>query len=174
MNDSASGNAADRVECPADKDPAVRLFIATAMAVALSIWCIIDGYIKGKYPLPEAGDPDYMNNMATHIFNHYTPFVLLPVAIILIVLAVRVLRRFITADGEGLTINGKRHAWSDFTGVDASRLEKKGILVLLGPDDLRVELDRYKYKNFKPLVALVEKHVATDAPPAARTLNPNR
>ncbi|MHC4562048.1 MAG: hypothetical protein ACYS8X_04660 [Planctomycetota bacterium] len=155
MNDSAA--APTKVECPADKDPAVRLFIGAGMCIAGAIYCFVDA-------VPYVSASEDINDFAEWVLHKFGPWVLGIPAVLLIVLALRALRRFITADAEGLTINGTRHAWSDFTGVDASRLEKKGILVLLGRNDLRVELDRYKYKNFKPLVALVEEHVAIDAP----------
>ncbi len=162
MNDE-SAKTVDRVECRANRDPAVRLLIAAVMCLGAAIWCFLDAYVKGKYPKPESGDEEFMNKMAAHLFNHYVPFIAGVALIVLVVWAWKVTRRLIVADGTGLTVNGQAYAWGDFTGVDASRLPNKGLLVLkrAGGDDVR--LDRYKYHNFKELVTLVEQHVTVDS-----------
>jgi len=156
-------SSANRVECPAEKDPAVRLFIGAAMCLGFGAWCAIDAYVRGKYPMPAEGNAKYLNKMLSHLFNHYAPFILLVVFIVLVVMALKVLRRSAVADEAGLTVDGKSYAWGDFAGLDASALPGKGRLVLKHTDGSSVVLNRYRYKNFKELVNLVERHVTADA-----------
>ena len=157
-----SAKTVDRVECRANRDPAVRLLIAAAMCLGGGVWCFMDAYLKGKYPKPESGDEEFMNKMAAHLFNHYVPFIAAVALVVLVVWAWKVTRRLLVADAKGLTVNGQAYAWGDFSGVDASRLPSKGLLVLkIAGDDL--VLDRYKYHNFKDLITLVERHVTLES-----------
>lgn len=169
MNDSASASTADRVECRASKDPAVRLFIGAAALVAVGIYCVYDGFIATverdgvigpKYPPPEAWDMQHINEAAGYALNHFGPFVFIPVGILLAVLAIRTLKRFVVADVEGIVVNGKpKVAWREFTGIDASLLEKKGVLTLKRDNADGVKLDRYQYRDFRKLVAFIEDRV---------------
>jgi len=158
MSDAATPST-NRVECPADKDSAVRLFIGAGMCLAFSIWCILEMH---KYPPPEAWNMKHINEAAGHAMNNYGPWVMIPVFLFLAGWAIKALRRKITADDQGMTVNGKPYAWSEFSGIDASLLADKGLLALKRADGEDVTLRRYHYKNFKALGELIERHVSTE------------
>lgn len=164
MNDSASESTGDRVECRASKDSAVRLFIGAAALVGVGIWCFVEAYILKKYPAPEAWNIENINPAVTYALNYFGPFLLIPLGILLAVLAIRTLKRFIVADRDGLVVNGKpKIAWSEFTGIDASLLDSKGVLILKrGGDQPGVKLDRYHYRDFRDAVAFIEDRVKVD------------
>jgi len=174
MNDSANETAADRVECRASKDSAVRLFIGAAALVAVGLYCVHDGYFAmkrneagemvAKYPPPAAWDLEHINPASTYALNRFGPFLFIPLGILLAVLAIRTLKRFIVADRDGLVVNGRpKIAWSEFTGIDASLLDSKGILTLKrGGDKRGVKLDRYHYRDFRDAVAFIEDRVKVD------------
>ena len=151
---AADKQTPSRVECPATKDPAVRVFIMAAMALAFGLWCAYDAYVLDKYPYGEA-----VNEMASWAFNHFLPVVLVPVGLILLVKGVLMLRRVLVADAEGIGYVGKsKIAWGEVTELDASDLADKKILRLSGTDRTLV-LDSWKLQNFPQLVAVVEAHV---------------
>jgi hypothetical protein len=153
----ANQPAADRVTCPASKDPVVRVFIGAGMALAMGLWTGYDHYILGKYPYPE---PYNINEFGKYVFNHYSPLVFLPIGLALVVWAIVIMRRVMVADGEGLGYQGgAKHPWTAVTSVDASRLAAKGILVLGLQGGAKLVLDSWKMRNFKELVAFVEDHL---------------
>jgi len=158
MSDASSESDSTGVECPAAKDPAVRLFILAAMLLALGLYCLYDGHIKKAYPYePFAED---MNAWLTWAFNYYGPFVFIPPAVVVVGIALLYLRRVMVADDEGIGYKGKtKTAWSDVQSLDASRLEAKGILLLNCSGGKRIKLDSWKLRNFRELVALVETKV---------------
>ena len=158
MSDAPTSST-NQVLCPADKDPAVRLFIGAGMSLAFSVWCILEMH---KYAKPEAWDMKHVNEAAGYAMNHFGPWVMIPVGLFLIGWALKVLRRQIVADGDAMTVNGKRYAWSEFTGIDASLLASKGQLTLNRAGGEDVVLLRYQYKNFKALVELIEQHVSME------------
>jgi len=154
----------DRVVCPADKDPAVRIFIGAAMLIGFAFWCLAE---KHQYAPPEAWTREHINAAAGYVLNHWGPWVFLPVAGVLIVYALLTLRRKIEADDKGISVNGGQPIpWSDFDGIDAALLPKKGILRLKRHNGEYVRLDRYKVKNFKALADLIE-HRLGDVPEEA-------
>ena len=146
-----------RVECPAAKDPAVRLFIVAAMLIGFGIWCFID---RGKYHWNPKGD---LNEKFGYILNHGGAVVLPIAGLVPLVWGILFLRRRLVADEEGIGYAGKEKIpWSAVTGLDSSRLEAKGILYLqYGPGGRRrLVLDEWKLKNFRALVRLVESKVS--------------
>lgn len=161
MNDTQQPAPANRVECPAAKDPAVRLFIGAAMALAFGLWMVYDAYILDKYPYP---DPWELNAYSKHLFNHYLPFAFIPLGLVLVVWGIVALRRVLVAASDGIGYRGKtRHPWTEITSVDASRLATKGILVLHFTGGARLVLDSWKLANFRDLVAFVEAHLPPNA-----------
>ena len=174
MNDSASESTGGRVECRASKDSAVRLFIGAAALVAVGLYCVYDGYFAKvqndagdmvpKYPPPEVWNLKHINEVAGYALNRFGPFLFIPLGILLAVLAIRTLKRFIMADRDGLVVNGRpKIAWSEFSGIDASLLDSKGILTLKrGGDQPGVKLDRYHYRDFRDAVAFIEDRVKVD------------
>ncbi len=158
MSNETSVSVPARVECPAGRDPAVRLFILAAMLLAAGLYCFYDAYIKEAYPYVSFSED--INGWLTWAFNYYGPYVFIPPAIIIIILALLYLRRVMVADAEGIGYRGKaKTPWSDVQSLDASRLESKGILVLNCAGGKRIKLDSWKLQNFRNIVALVESKV---------------
>jgi len=152
--------AADRVECRAAKDPAVRLFIGAAMGIAFGAYCWWDAE-----PRPPAWDLSHINQVASYLLHVAGPWVFGIPGLLAGIWGVVFLRRVLVADAEGIGYAGKeRVAWGEVTNLDACDLKKKGILYLEYGDGAVLKLDAWKLQNFKGLVAFVEAHV----PPAAR------
>ena len=156
----SSETVPSKVECPAAKDPAVRLFIGMGMALAFGLWCIYEVFIVRKYTWEPAGD---INAKATYLFNLVCAILLPIVALVLLLLALRFMKRVLVADDEGIGyVGGEKLAWSDVKGLDTEKFADKGILRLIheGPGgEQRLTLDGWKLQNFKALVALVESKV---------------
>lgn len=166
MNDAQ----AEQVECPATKDTAVRLFIVAAMALGAGIYCLYDAIVD-KYPYKPFDEN--INDWANWAFNHYGPYVFIPVGLIFAAFAVRSLTRRLTADQEGIGYAGKdKIAWKDITALDASLLESKQILRLRHGQDKLLTLDAYKLKNFRDMVAFIEARVPEGAKPQAADAAP--
>jgi hypothetical protein len=176
-NDSANG-ATRRVECPAEREPAVKTFIIACVFLGAGIWCWIDDS-SGKYLVPidpnqaqtqsadEAEVPkrhptiekDGINTWATWAFNYYGKFVFTIIGAAFAGRGVRAMNRVLIADEEGIGYKGgRRIAWSDVKGLDASDLADKQILRVKYNGNKTLELDNYKLQNFKELVAFVEQH----------------
>jgi hypothetical protein len=151
--------AADRVECPAAKDPAVRLFIGAAMGIAFGVYCWWDAEAP-----PPAWSLSHINQAASYVLHVAGPWVFGIPGVLAGIWGVVFLRRVLVADAEGIGYAGKeRVAWDDVTNLDASDLKKKGILYLEYGDDEVLKLDSWKLQNFKQLVAFVEAHVPAEA-----------
>jgi len=157
MSQTPQETAPAAVQCPASADPSVRMFIVAAMVIGFAVWCYID---SGNYPVPAGSDPDYVNKMANHVLNNYGPFVFGPLGLASLVWGVVTLRRRLVADEEGIGYLGKdKLAWGRITRIDAGKLKGKGILVLHYGKGRKLVLDSWKLKNFRELVAFVERHV---------------
>lgn len=168
MNEQTHGQEVPtRVECPAAKDPAVRLFILAAVLIAGGLWCFLDGYVRG---LPKKRET--INEQATYYLNHVGGIVFPLAGLVPLAWGVVFLRRKLVADEEGIGFLGKAKVpWSAVRSLDTSRLAGKGILTLRhdhGGQDGRLVLDGWKLQNFRELVALVEKMAAPgEAQPGA-------
>ena len=152
-----SQSPAASVECPAAKDPAVRLFILAAMLIGSGIYCFVDHYVRGKYPYL---DSPTLNERAGYLFNHYGPFVLIPPGLLFLVWGIVALRRRLVADEQGIGYVGKpKIPWSAITTVDSSKLADKDILIIghtLEERPAVLKLKGWKLKNFRDMVALIE------------------
>jgi hypothetical protein len=149
------------VECPATRDPAVRLFIVAAMFLGFGIYTIYDHYVLGNYPYPR---PYELNPYLKYLFNHYIPYVLMPPGAFALVWGIRFLLRRLVADAEGIGyVGGTKVRWSDVTELDASILKSKQILCLRHGGGRKLVLDAWKLENFRDLVAVVEAHVPATA-----------
>lgn len=172
MSDPPASAPNDRVECPASKDPAVRLFILAGMMLVFGLWCFWDAFVGGKYPYPDDGN---INQVMKHYFNHGGGIILPLGGLIPLVWGILALRRRLVADAEGIGYVGKdRVAWQSVTRLDATLLQEKGILKLHHGAGRPLALDSWKLQNFKALVAFIESHVSDEAretpePPAAET-----
>jgi hypothetical protein len=157
-----TGQTPQRVTCPATKDLAVRLWIVAGLAAAGAIWCFWDAYIAGSYPYAPLSED--INQWMGWAFNHYTPVVLGPIAIVFGVWGWIALNRVLIADEQGIGYKGKtRYAWDDVTKLDASDLAEKKILRLHVKDRNKpLVLDALNLQNFKELVAVVEQNVPDD------------
>ena len=153
------------VECRATKDPAVRRFIFAVLAVGLGVYCFIDHYIRNMYQYPE---PYELNPYLTYLFNHYGPFVLIPVGLLFAAKGVIGLRRTLVADQEGIGyVGGQKIGWSAVKSLDSENLASKGILNVTydtGAGEKTLVLDSWKLQNFRDLVRMVESKVSPDTP----------
>lgn len=152
MNDAAEPAESQRVACPPTKDPAVRYFIFAAMAIGLAVWCFLDRTDK-----PSAWDMGHINEISNYLFNNWGPVVFAPLGLIAVFAAVRQLTRKLVADQEGITYGRQQIIWGDVKVIDAAKLQSKGILRLLCDGGRSLKLDSYNMKNFKALVAFIEK-----------------
>lgn len=164
MSDTNDAPQADRIECPASKEPAVRYFIVAGLLLAFGLYCFYDAYILGKYPYPTGEDAENINKLATYYFNHWGAFVFTIGGLIPLVLGLRFLKRVLVADAEGVAPpGGPKVAWSSVTKLDATDLASKGLLRLEYGAEKPLVLDSWCYQNFKALVAFVEAHVPAEA-----------
>ncbi len=146
-----------RVECPAAKDPAVRLFILAAMCLGFGIWAIYDHYVLGKYPYPQHYE---LNPYLYYLFNHYIPYVLIPLGTFVLVWGIRFLHRRLVADAEGIGyVGSEKIRWDEIKELDASLLKTKQILCLRHGEGRTLILDAWKLENFRDLVAMIETRV---------------
>lgn len=144
------------VECRAASDPAVRLFILTAMPLAFGIWCLTDL----RKP-PEAWDMAHINDAAAYLLNNWGPVVFFPLGFVGLYLAVRYVRRVLVADEEGIGYVGKdKILWEQVTKLDAADLKREILVLETGQRALK--LDGWKLRDFRDLVAFIEKHVPED------------
>jgi len=149
------------VRCRPTRDPAVRCFIFAGLMLGFGLYTVYDHYIMGNYAYPE---PYELNPYLKYLFNHYIPFILVPIGLIALVLGVRQLRRTLVADADGIGYaGGKKIAWDQIKQLDASQLPSKEILTLRWGDGKRLKLDRWKLQDFKQLVAYVEARAPAEA-----------
>ena len=131
------------------------LFVAALMA-ALSLWFLYDGAVD--YP----GKPDewfaaHHTERSRAIARQFQFSGLSALAAIFIALGVmRAGRATLEWDEEamcGTLTGGKPLPFADVSAVDASRWERKGILVLTAKDGRRVKLDAWHHAGVEELVA---------------------
>lgn len=144
-----------RVECPATRDPAVRLFIAAGILLGFGIWCLTD-----LRAVPEAWDLRHINDVGGYLLNNWGPFLFFPAGLLLLGWGIVFLHRVLVADDEGIGYRGKRKiAWDQVKRLDASELQSKRILTLEYGNDEQMKLDAWKLQNFRDLVSVVERNV---------------
>lgn len=172
MNETYEKTQLLQVECTADKDTAVRLFIVAGLLIGVGIYCLYDDII-GKFPYKPFEED--INAWATWALNHFGPYVFFPLALILIALAIRSATRRLIADEDGIGYAGKaRIPWSRIIALDASVLQSKQILTLHHGQDKKLTLDGYKLKNFRDLVAFIEERVPESPKPKAAAAAPKQ
>ena len=160
MNDVADPDVPQRVECPAAKDPAVRLFIGAAMGLGFAIYCAVD-----TVDVPKEWTFEYFNEAIEYVLHKAGPYVFGIPGVILAACGIRFLRRKLVADEAGIGYVGKEQVpWEKITELDASRLKAKGILTLHTGDGGTLKLCSWKLDNFKALVALIEQKVPQQSP----------
>jgi hypothetical protein len=139
------------------RDTGVRILIGAGMAAGGAIYCVATPEAK---PV-EAFSTTTINGYVSWWLYIYGPWVLGAVALLLIILAARALKRTAAVDAEGISLNGKpKVAWSEITGLDDSLLGKKGKLLLKRGDGEPMMLNRYHYADFRDLVAFIEDHIS--------------
>jgi hypothetical protein len=164
MTENAAGQPVTRVECRASNDPFVRRLIIVAMILGAAAWMIEDHYVAGNY-----WKRDDFNDNLSFLFNHYLPFVLVPLGLLLLARAWFERGRRLVADEKGVGFAGKDPiAWDRITRIDAALLGSKGLLILHylqeGQDKVEktLKLDSYSFRNFRDLVALAERQVPAE------------
>ena len=145
------------VECAAAKDPAVRLFIVTAVFAGWGVYCYIDHYVKGLFPYPDSSD---LNKWASYLVNHYSPWICGPLALAALARGIVFLGRKLRADDAGIGYVGKAQIpWSAIKSLDTSKA-KQGLIRLhydAGGVPRTLVLDSWKLRHFRDLVLLVER-----------------
>jgi len=137
----------------------VRWFIFAAIMVGFGLYTIHDHYVQGNYAKPQ---PYALNAHLKYLFNHYVPYLVIPIGLIAAGLGIRHLTRRLVADEEGIGYIGEdRVPWSQIAKVDATAL-RKGFLHLHHGQDGKLTLDSWKLRNFKDLVSLIERSVPAD------------
>lgn len=156
--DNNETSSTGRVECPARPDAATRPLLIAAIFIGFGLYCFTD-WGNEKYAPPEAWTMEHINQIGNHVLTYYGPFVLIPIGLISLVVAIRILRRKIVADATGVGAPGKQVPWSAVKKLDASQLKDKQILKLQHGQGEELVLDGFNIKNFKELVAFVESHI---------------
>lgn len=150
-----------RIECAATREPAVRSAIVAAMLLGFGVWCYADRN-DPKYAAPKAWDWENLHQIPGYVFNHMGVYVMVPAGALLLLWSGLRLRRRLVADEQGIGYAGRgRIAWDQVDSLDARRLQSKGIVVLHA-GDRRLVLDSYYLRDFRRLVALVERHVPSE------------
>ncbi len=149
----------ENVTCGPNRDPAVRLFIASAMFIGFAIYCFVDAV-----PAPEAWSLEHINPATEYVLHIGGPWVFGLAGIIPLVFAILFLKRTLTADKDGIGFSdGEKIPWSSITKLDATDLKSKGILALHytteGSREGKIKLDDWKLNNFRDLMAIVENNV---------------
>ena len=161
MSETAAGRPVTRVECPGSKDLFVRRLIVTALVVGGGVLILADPSVNGHEW--KAGD---VNNNGYFLYNYYLPYVLLAMGLVLLVRALFDHNRRLLADEKGIGYAGKEQiAWGQITRIDATLLASKGLLTLhytAGQGESALKLDSYNFRNFRDVVALVERCVSAD------------
>ena len=163
MSETAGGQPLTRVECRGSNDPFVRRMIIAIMVLAGAVWTIVDHYVMGNY----WKRADFNDNL-TYLFNHYLPYVLSPLGVVLLARAIHEHSRRLVADENGIGFLGKEQiAWGRLTRIDAALLASKGLLALhytpgQGAGEKTLKLDSYYFRDFRDLVAFIERHVPAD------------
>jgi len=150
-----------RVECPAARDPAVRMFIFAFILIGFGVWCFYDAYVLGRYGLTDNMD---VNAWAGFLLNRVGGIALPLVGLIPLAIGIAQLRRSLVADAEGIGYVGKaKIPWSAVRALGSEQLASKGVLQLrydAGGQEKVLTLDGWKLQNFRDLVLLLESKVA--------------
>jgi hypothetical protein len=161
MTENSGGQPVARVECRASNDPFVRKLIVVAMILGAAAWMIEDHYVAGNY-----WKRDDFNDNLSFLFNHYLPYLLVPLGLLLLGRALFQHSRRLVADEKGIGFAGKEPiAWDRIARIDATLLGPKGLLILHylqdGQDKVEktLKLDSYNFRDFRDIVALAERHV---------------
>ncbi len=153
MNDSNENVRETQLVCSPTSDPAVKPFIIAAMTLGFAGYDIYDHYILGNFPKP---DPYNLNDHLKYLFNHYIPYLLIPIGLVAIVIGLRNMRRKLVADEKGIHYDGANVAWDEIEELDASQLKDKQILGVVYGGGKRLTLEAWKLKSFRELVAFIE------------------
>jgi hypothetical protein len=155
-NSDNQPQAPEKVTCPGNRESVVRYFIMTAIFLGFSAWCIYDWQ---NYPKPDAPfGSDTINEYFGWAFNHFLPFILIPLGLITAAKGIKTLKTQVVADQEGIAVGATRIPWSGVERLDASQLPKKQILDLYHGGK-RLRLHGMNLVNWKPLVALIDRKV---------------
>jgi len=161
MTDDPHTAGLSRVECPAEREPAVKLYIIAGLFLALGVYCLVDVQ-RGAYTYTPFSVQN-INAWASWAFNYGGQFVFCLAGLAMAVLATRSLRRVLVADEKGIGyVGGRAIAWEHVEQIDASKLAAKKILTLRAAGNGKLVLDQYKLQNFRDLVAFIEQQVPAE------------
>lgn len=159
----AAGQAPSQAEAPAAFDVALRPFIVAAMTLGFGVWCVIDAYVRNLYPYSKYEESGNINDYMSFAFNHYAPFVLIPIGLLALVYGIVLLQRKAVADEQGLFKTGHdKIAWNQITRLDASKLASDKSLVIHHGQGQTLVLHGRDHRNFADLVAVIDRYVPED------------
>ena len=145
-----------RIECRAASEPAIRPVVFAALLIGFGIWCLLD---RHNYPYKPGGG---YNVLLPYLLNTWGPILFLPLGLLFLWKGIRAYTRVLVADEEGIGYAGKpRIAWADVKRLDAADL-KNEILLLDHGDGGALKLDGYNLRDFRDLVAFIEKRIPED------------
>ena len=114
--------------------------IGIVILIGFGLYCAYDGYFKEKFINKHTvdGRPDL-----TLQFNQNAPYVLIPVAAVLGLWFLLVKDRKITAEADGITINGREKiAYDSIEKIDKTYFETKEYFVLTYKNESGGETER--------------------------------
>ena len=156
MTDNSVKTAANRVECPAARDPYLRMLILGVVMLGWGLWSGYDAYLA----VDKQGQPklSMKTDEMRFLFNAVMFYVLPPAGVVALVWAGRIRRRRLVADEEGLGyVGGEKIAWNCIRRLVP---RGKGLLHVHyeGADGSprRLKLDSWMLKGFNELVAFIE------------------
>ena len=154
-----TSSSPQRVECGARREPAVKNAIVAVILVGFGVYCHFDA---PRFPRPADWSLKNANAVLGYVLNHWGPWAMVPGGgVVLLWTGLRYRRRLVADEAGAGYVGGPRIAWERVDSLDARRLQSKGIVVLHA-GDRRLVLDSYYLRNFRELVALVERRVPAE------------
>ncbi len=187
----------DTVTAKIDGSYRIKLIIMTVVLLALSGWFAYDGFVKyplqqeqsevyASYMQPAVGDPDYdgwVEEAKANGWSEKAPKpksdndimlqkVLSSICLVLgLVVGTATLRRMlltVSANEEGLAVNGNVTPWAELTEVESSKWLTKGILIVRHANG-KVLLDDWKMQRdpVHAIATIVEEKLGVELPKSA-------
>jgi hypothetical protein len=135
-------------------------FVWMALCIGFAAYCVYDGHFNEGFISKHSsadGKPD-----STLVFNRKAPYILVPVAALLGVWLLVISKRKITAEENGLVIDGKINiAYDSIQKIDKTLFASKGRFTIMYKDAGGKETDRViSDKDYDNLPAILDHLVA--------------
>ena len=154
------------IEAPYSKYRKQNCIIFIVVVLALSGWCIYDGYMNDKWIAEhtnEDGTPQ-----AYLVFNRQAPFYMIPLSVVIAVFWFIVRDKKLIADENALVFSeNEKIPYDSIQAIDKTHYEAKGYFIITYKTDEGPEQDKKisykKYDNTKAILEyLVEKITHTE------------